>query len=64
MLTWVIAKLVLSIEETICSRCKEATILANSEKNLCVGLPQVVFSFDAGGLKQLKIICCQVLPNR
>ena len=64
MLTWFITKLVLSTQGTICSICKEATILANSGKNLCVGLPQVVFGFDAGGLIQLKIICCQVLPNR
>ena len=64
MLTWAIAKLVLSTQGTICCRCKEATILANSGKNLCVGLPQVVFGFDAGGLIQLNIICCQILPNR
>ena len=37
----------LSTQGKICSRCKEAIVLGNSEKNICVGLPQVVLGFDA-----------------
>ena len=64
MLTQVIAKLVLTTQGAICSRCKEAIILANSGKKVCVGIHQAVFGFDAKGLIQLRIICCQILPNK
>ena len=40
----------LSTQGTIYSRCKEAIILENSEKNICVGAPQVVFGFNTRGL--------------
>ena len=64
MLTWVIAKLVLTMLGTIFSRRKETIILGNSEKNVCVGLSQVVCGFDAGDLIQLRRIYCQILPHR